>query len=172
MKTWQLMEEEPILIANMSHLQIKNCTFTNNGEDKVYGVGGAIASLQNSLLDVSFTIFDHNKARTGAAIHQDTSKSKLNQCLFFSNSETAISGLINSELTIINSIFQNNLAKHIGGAVNVDQSVLNVSKTTFKNNSHISASKRLNVYQSLFNETLNGVGGGAICLMESCWIHF
>ena len=98
-----------ISIQNFSFLQIRNCTFKNNTVDRAFGSGGVISCL-NSSLDISYSIFDHNKALLGGAIHQETSKTKLNQCSFFGNSETAITGFFGSEISIMNSIFQNNLA--------------------------------------------------------------
>ena len=148
-----------ISIQNFSFLQIRNCTFKNNTVDRTFGAGGAISCL-NSSLDISYSIFDYNKALLGGAIHQETSKTKLNQCSFFGNSETAITGFFGSEMSIMNSIFQNNLAKHAGGAVSMaEKCVLNVSNTTFKNNVQRSAS----IYIMTYEEG----GGGAIFLSKS-----
>ena len=126
----------------MSILQIKNCTFKNNSVD---GVGGVILSLNNSI-DISYSIFEGNKAGLGGAIHQETSKMKLNQCLFFGNSDTAVSSSDNSKISIMNSILKNNTAEHQGGAVAMTaRSVLNVSNTTFGNNIQISAQGSINL---------------------------
>ena len=97
-----------IFIENMSFLQIKNCNFKSNWVHGDLGVGGAILSL-NSSIDVSYSIFDSNKAYQGGAIYQqNNSTMKLNQCFFIENSETAVAGLSNSAVYILNSIFQNN----------------------------------------------------------------
>ena len=127
-----------IFITNMSFLQIKNCIFKKNQVLDIFGGGGAIVSLNNSVLDLSYSIFDHNKAGIGGAICQITSEMILNQCTFLGNSESAIAGLGNSKIFIINSIFQNNSAKCQGGAMVVEKSTLNVSNTTFENNAQIS----------------------------------
>ena len=156
-----------IFIENMSFLQIKNCTFKNNSVDKTHGHGGAILSLNNSFLDLSYSIFNHNEAAQGGAIYQETSKMVLNECSFFGNAETAIVGLFNSEISIMSSIFQNNLAKHSGGAVGIENSVLNVSQTTFENNTQICTSI-VNVYQPVCLRT--DLGGGAIYLYKSTGI--
>ena len=167
-----------IFIENMSFLQTMNCTFKNNSVDRTFGNGGAILSLNYSILDLSYSIFDHNKAHAGSAIQQQfNSKMKLNQCPFFKNSETAIVGLYSSQVCIINSIFENNLAKLTGGAVIMgEKSVLIVSNTTFENNVQISAST-LNLYQTLYDDMNKGKIGGAIYLSESVanisesWFH-
>ena len=156
-----------IYIDYMSFLLIKNCTFKNNSVDRASGIGGAILSTNNSSLDICCSVFDGNKAYQGGAIDQETSTTKLNQCSFFGNYESAIAGAFNSEVYILNSIFQNNLVKHQGGAVAVAyKSVLNVSNTTFENNTQISTGT-LNVYQTIYAKTNRGEGGGAILLFES-----
>ena len=102
----------------MSSLQIKKCTFKNNSVDRVIGFGGAILSGNDSLLDISYSIFDHNKVGVGGAIYQLIGTVKLNHC----------------------SVFRN-YAKHTGGAVVMNQqSVLGAVNTTFISNTQISAS--------------------------------
>ena len=158
-----------ILIEHLSFLHIKNCTFKNNSVDRAMGIGGAIVSQKTSLLDFSFSKFEYNKAYLGGALYQqNSSKTKLNQCLFFGNSETAVVGLYKCKISIMNSIFQNNLAKDNGGAVAVaERSFLNVSNTTFESNAQISAST-LNVYQYPYTEISKEEGeGGAIVLSKS-----
>ena len=147
-----------IFIVNMSFLQIKNCIFKNNSVD---GVGGAILSINYSLIDLSYSIFDHNKALLGGAIHQETgSKTKLNQCSFYGNLETAVSGLYGSKISIMNSAFQNNLSKNKGGAVAMIRSALYVFNTTFENNKQISP-------PTYVNPPVNIDGGGVINLYKS-----
>ena len=107
-----------ILIWIMSSLQIKNCTFKNNIVNRVIGFGGVILSANDTLLDISYSIFDHNNAGLGGAIYQQTGKVKLNHCSFFGN-----------------------YAKDAGGAVAVTvKSALFVLNTNFKNNAQISTS--------------------------------
>ena len=160
------MEEEQY-IANMSFLQIKNCTFKNNQVDRRLGEGGAIMSTFNNSLDLSHSIFDGNMAHLGGAIHQKTGKMKISQCSFFGNSMTAVTGL-RSNISVMNSIFKDNLGKSKGGAVAVgDKSILNVSNTTFQNNEQLSG----NLYP------FHTEGGGAIYLSKSLgsisksWFH-
>ena len=121
-------------------------------------------SRNNSSLDISCSIFDHNEARQGGAIYQETSKTKLNQCLFMGNSGSAIVGIYNNNISIMNSIFQNNLSKHGGALAIRENSVLNVSHTTFENNTQISTSA-LNVHQPPNSRT--GESGGTILLSKS-----
>ena len=146
-----------IVIENISLLQINNCTFKNNSVDRAIGVGGAILSLNNSSLNISFSIFEYNKGSDGGAIYQERSKTKLNQCSFFGNTESAVTGVYGSNVYIMNSIFKKNFAKNIGGAVALARnSVLCVLNTTFKNNVHKSASI-----------SITTGGGGAIYLSNS-----
>ena len=152
-----------IFITDMSYLKIKNCTFKQNQLHSAIGSGAAIYSRNNSVLDLSYSIFNHNKAPHRGAICQQTGKTKLNQCSFFGNSEGAIAGWFSSEISIMNCIFQNNSAKEVGGAVAVaEKSVLIVLNTTFKNNVQISASPQ-NVHQTFIIPQ----GGGAIYLSKS-----
>ena len=161
-----------ILITNISFLQIKNCTFTKNQVHGALGFGGAIFSLNNSVLDLSHSIFDGNKAHQGGAICQQTSVTILNQCSFLGNSEAAMSGLDNSEISITNSIFQNNLANYQGGTLIIKGSILNVSNTSFEKNVQISAS-----HKAMFQPVITKEGGGAIYLSKSLgnisnsWLH-
>ena len=148
-----------ILVENISFLQINNCSFINNTVNRSYGAGGAILSMNNSLLDLYDSIFDHNNASQGGAIYQKTGKTKFNGCSFSRNSETAIVGM-GSDISITDSIFINNLGKTKGGAVGMENSVLNVSSTSFVNNEQIfgaSYSKPPALY----------TGGGAIYLSKS-----
>ena len=155
-----------ILIENMSFLQIKNCTFKNNSVDRVIGIGGAIFSLNNSLIDISCSVFDGNKGALGGGIQLKTSKAKLNQCSFFRNFGTAVAGLEYCEISIMNSIFQNNLAEYESGAITVrEKSLLNVSNTTFDNNSHNISTDMINMYQIPFST--RSIGGGAVYIETS-----
>ena len=62
-------------------LQIKNCTFKNSQVDRTIGVGGAIASIQNSSLDLSHSIFHSNRAHLAGAIDLEHSNTKISQWL-------------------------------------------------------------------------------------------
>ena len=152
-----------IFIEKMSYLRIKNCIFKQNQVHGAVGSGAAIFSLYNSVLDVSYSIFDHNKAPYRGALFQLTGKTIINQCLFFGNSESVIASWNSSEISIMNSIFQNNSANHLGGAVAVaEKSVLYISNTTFENNAQVSVSTK-NVHKPFILPQ----GGGAIYLFKS-----
>ena len=68
-----------LLISTNSHLITINSKFVNNS---VPGYGGAILSQGNNVVDVSYSIFDGNKAHIGGAIYQETSITKIDQCHF------------------------------------------------------------------------------------------
>ena len=134
------------------------CTFKSNHINGAFGFGGVILSVNNSLLNFSFSIFDQNNADAGGAIYQKNTETKLNQCSFFGNSNTAI-GFV-TEMSIINSIFQNNTGKSKGGGVAMEEkSVLNVTHTYFENNSQVTDK----YVQTNFNTEV----GGAIYLSKS-----
>ena len=153
-----------IYIQHMSFLKITNCTFKNNNADKIIGVGGAIFS-NNSVLDISYSIFDGNKAGGGGAIQQQIGKMKINRCSFFENFYTAVAGWSSNEMSIVNSIFEKNLAYHSGGAVSiVEKSVINISNTIFKNNIQISSF--ISSYPYYIHTDSIG-GGGAMFISQS-----
>ena len=151
---------------------------------------GQIISLYNSLIEVSYSVFDGNKADIGGAIYQETSMTKLSQCSFFGNSESALIGNTNTEVFIENSYFKNNVGQKYSGAVSLlDNSVLNVSNTTFKNNKQMSkfdfnptsdANATLgggaavllsqsvgNIYKSGFYNNYASLAGGTICIANN-----
>ena len=68
-----------LLWAN-SQLIATYSKFVNNSKS---GSGAAIWFQDNSFLDVSFSLFDGNKADNGGAIYQKNSKTKINHCSFF-----------------------------------------------------------------------------------------
>ena len=173
-----------ILIWIMSFLQIKNCTFINNSVDRTSGVGGGIMSLNSSLVDISHSLFDHNKAHQGGAIYQETGKMKLNQCSFFRNyakhTGGAVAMSLKSILCVLNTTFISNLqiststlnTSQGGGAIHLSNSVGNISKSTFQNNVAVvtggairSENCSLNIEYSTFqndrvSDQVKGRGGG------------
>ena len=60
-----------------SVVQIKNCTFRNNCVNGTGSSGGAIFSANNSLLDISYSLFDDNRAYFGGAIYQENGETKI-----------------------------------------------------------------------------------------------
>ena len=147
-----------IFIERNSSLQINNCTFRNNRVDREFGHGGAILSF-NSLIDISCSVFDRNKAYLGGAIHQENSKVKLNQCLFLGNSDTAVTVFGHNE----DSYFENNTGQGFGAICGWYHNVLSVSNTTFKHNKQNS---KFN-YRGPYGTTSRAVGGAAISLYQS-----
>ena len=182
-----------IFIWMMSSLQIKKCTFKNNSADRVIGVGGVIFSANDSLLDISYSIFDHNKAGVGGAIYQQIGKVKLNHCSFFGNFAKHTGGAVvmneKSVLWVVNTTFINNtqISASIlntsdgGGAIFLFESVGNISKSTFENNFAVvtggairSVYCSMNIEDSTFQN--NSVSdkvqgeGGAMFLYGNCTV--
>ena len=89
--------------------------------------------------------------------------------MFFGNSDSALIGIKN-QISIEDSYFQNNMGQHFGAAVSMlNRSVLNVSNTTFKNNSQYSTINlnRLQFLYKIFYTNATVGGGAAILLSES-----
>ena len=175
--TFAMNRGSVIQLSTNSNLTIIDSKFVNN---TVPGDGGAILSLNNSLIDVSYSLFDGNKADHGGAIYQNSGEMKLNQCLFLRNSESALMGVA-SETCIENSHFEDNVGQHHGGALNMEKSILNVSNTTFKNNKNknnanhdLNGGAAILLYQSVGNISKSGFYnnyasriGGSMCLFDS-----
>ena len=151
-----------IFVEKEFFVQITNCTFKNN-EAKYGSVlagngqhfngtsneknstnnntaavnGGAIFTTDKSTLDISSSVFDHNKARAGGAIYcQVFSKATLNNCTFVDNSKTALTTFNHTNVTIEKCWFQNNSSPYNGGAIYfLNACVSNISNTTFIQNS-------------------------------------
>ena len=155
------------IYVNESFVYLNNTCLQNNSAG---GYGGVILSMGKSLIDVSYSVFDGNKAAVGGAIYQQTSTMKLNHCSFSGNSDSAIVGFVNNEVSIENSHFENNVGQHYGGTVSMlNHSVLSVSNTTFKNNKRISSTDFIvpqSLKQTSDTNTFTG-GGAAIWLSQS-----
>ena len=65
-----------ISLSTNGHLIIINSKFVNNSTPRA---GGAIFTEITVYIDVSYTIFNGNKADVGGAIYQETNATKLNQ---------------------------------------------------------------------------------------------
>ena len=156
-----------IFLSSNSHLITVSSKFVNNLTPEY---GGAILSTDNSFLDVSYSLFEGNKAIVGGAIFQNTSVTKLNQCLFLGNSDSALVGNANSEVSIKNCDFENNVGQRFSGAVSMlNHTVINVSNTTFKNN-RLNSTINLNgqqIYRQAVYKNTTVTAGAAIWLFQS-----
>ena len=119
-------------INNYGACTVDHCSLISNTAD-----GGAIGN--SGSLDVSNSIFENNTAigtyGSGSAIY-NTGKSTVNNCTFLNNE--AAGGTINnnwgSSMIVSNSTFENNHARHSGGAI-VNVGDLAVKDSIFTKNS-------------------------------------
>ena len=156
------------MFITKSVVQIKNCTFKSNWVNGTGSSGGAIFSANNSLLDISYSLSDDNRAYFGGAIYQENGETKLNQCSFWHNAESAFVGNLNSKVFVVDSHFEKNIGQRFGSAVTMMRySVLYVSHTTFKNNTQILIyDLNGNMYHDL-DQLKTNKGGGTIFLFQS-----
>ena len=159
--TFALNTGSALTLSANSYLIVISSNFLNNSSPRT---GGAILSTDNSLLDISYSLFDGNKANIGGgAIYQENSTTKLNQCSFLGNSDSAFVGIMNNWVSVKDSYFENNMGQLFGGALSITiHGILNVSRTTFKNNNQIDSKGLQSIYQTLTNST----GRGAAILLH------
>ena len=120
-----------ILIKNNSHLVTVGSSFFNNTELEH---GGAIFSV-NSTLDISHSVFYHNRAKEGGSLYVMFSTAYLNNCTFKNNSNAAII-IWNSTASAVKCTFESNSSPVLSGALLVHNfSFVNVSRTIFLKNS-------------------------------------
>ena len=114
----------------------QNSKFTNiKATASTIEYGGAIYS-HNSTLDISNSLFCHNKVNGSGTFVSELSKATVNNCTFFKNSNTAVVLIESTEASIMNCIFQSNSCPYYGGAILVNNSCeLSVLHSTFLNNS-------------------------------------
>ena len=172
-----------------------NCTFERNSAKSLphkRSAGGAISSLDWSNITVQQSLFKDNKATSigGAIAIQKTQGSFVN-CTFERNSAKslphkrsaggAISSLDWSNITVQQSLFKDNKATSIGGAIAMQKTQGSFVNCTFERNSAKSLLHKksaggaissldwsnITVQQSLFKENTATYGGGAILMKKT-----
>ena len=172
-----------------------NCTFERNSAkglpDKI-SVGGAISSHDRSNITVQQSLFKENTATyEGGAIHIQKVIGSFVNCTFERNSAKglpdkisvggAISSRNRSNITVQQSLFKENTATYIGGAIYIQKALGSFVNCTFERNSAkslpdkisfggaISSRNRSNitVQQSLFKENTATYSGGAIYIQNT-----
>ena len=172
-----------------------NCTFERNSAKSlphkmVYG--GAISSRDRSNITVQQSLFNENTATyVGGAIHMQKARGSFVNCTFERNSAKslphkmvyggAISSCDRSNITVQQSLFKENTATYVGGAINMQKTRGSFVNCTFERNSAkslphkmvyggaISSRDRSNitVQQSLFKENTATYSGGAINMQKT-----
>ena len=114
----------------------QNSKFTNvKATSSAIEYAGVIYS-HNSTLDISHSLFCHNKVNGSGTFVLELSKATVNNCTFFKNSNTAVVLIESTEASIMNCIFQSNSCPYYGGAILVNNSCeLIILHSTFLNNS-------------------------------------
>ena len=167
-----------------------NCTFERNSgkslpHKMVYG--GAIFSGDSSNITVQQSMFKQNKATyIGGAIHLQITRGSFVNCTFERNSEKsrphkmvyggAISSGDSSIITVQQSLFKENTATYLGGAIHMQKTRGSFVNCTLERNSaksllnkktaggaiYSSDTSNITVQQSLFRENTVTYSGGAI----------
>ena len=116
-------------IYNIGNLTLESITFTNNTAEYY---GGAIGNY--GVLNISGSTFTGNTAYEGGAINNYKGSIYISDTIFQSNTAD-LGGAIytNDNLTIVNTNFTNNTANRYGGAIE-NYGVLNISGSTFTGN--------------------------------------
>ena len=172
-----------------------NCTFEKNSlkglSDKI-SFGGAMSSRDRSNITVQETLFKENTATyIGGAIHMKKTRGSFVNCTFEKNSLKGLSDKISfggaiasqdrSNITVQESLFKENTATYIGGAIDMQKTRGSFVNCTFERNSAksllnkktgggaISSCDRSNitVQQSLFKENTATYSGGAIVMQKT-----
>ena len=128
-----IMNTESVISLHNSHLFIVGSSFFNNSAPET----GAAINSYNSTLHVSDSDFYHNKAMVGGgALSLILSAATVKSCTFFNNSNTALTLIANTIISIANSIFENNSSPWMGAAQYISNfSEVNISNTRFWKNS-------------------------------------
>ena len=172
-----------------------NCTFERNSAKSLphkKTAGGAIFSLDWSNITVQQSLFKENTATyNGGAILMQKTRGSFVNCTFERNSAKslpqkkpaggAISSLDWSNITVQQSLFKDNKATYIGGAIYIQQTRGSFVNCTFEGNSAKSLPHKktaggaissddwsnITVQQSLFKENTATYSGGAILMQNT-----
>ena len=172
-----------------------NCTFERNSakslSDKI-SLGGAISLHDRSNITVQESLFKENTATyCGGAIHIQKTRGSFVNCTFERNSAKSLSDKISfggaislhdrSNITVQESLFKENTATYIGGAIHIKKARGSFVNCTFERNSAKSLSDKISfggaissrdnsnitVQESLFKENTATYSGGAIDMQKT-----
>ena len=111
----------PLRLYDSPNISVVRCQFARNSRvyggftDSSYG-GGMYA--YNATVSVNSSTFDSNYDRSGSAIYAHTTTLTIDRSNFIDNSgSSSIAAVSRTNLTVINSLFDNNRGLH-GGAIN------------------------------------------------------
>ena len=170
---------------------LQTCTFHNSTINGQYGIGGALY-ISNSNMTVLQCLFKENTATySGGAIIMLKTRGSFVNCTFERNSAKglphkktaggAIFSTDRSNITVQQSLFKDNTATFIGGAIHIQKTRGSFVNCTFERNSAkglphkktaggaIFSTDRSNitVQQSLFKENTATFSGGAIDMLKT-----
>ena len=150
-------------------------TLTYRSKSNRQGLGGAILSWSNTILEISETSFTRNRAdQAGSIFTVVSSHLSVTNCMFYNNSASELGGAIgvaySSTLHITNSSFEYNAVSTGGGAIAGDSnSTLDILNTIFIGNKayqggaiQVEHETQLVVANCLFQNNFVGYSGGAV----------
>lgn len=124
-----------------------NCQFQNNSSGDY---GGAVLSINAGHITYLESEFSGNSSNAGGAISEKSSRSNLDKCIFKDNDSTTYGGALElsdlhtyeleTQVFIVNSLFYDNSAGTLGGAISGGFEQLTIDHSTFANNSADSSS--------------------------------
>ena len=148
MFTNHTLPEDSLIEIENTHLDLINCTVTNNMMGKI---GGIVQASTGCGITVSNCKFRQNTGRYGAVFYM----------------------LIKSFLFISDSQFYNNVA-FLGGCVYLLDSVLDITKSIFSNNTAhvyggaiVAERSNITLKYNHFRHQKSGVRGGILCMTNS-----
>ena len=150
-----------------SSISVHNSTFSNNSALFTPAIFSII-----SFLEVFTSRFENNYGFDATLNLANSTTAVLHDCTFIGNLPCAVYIMCNTNLSITNSIFQNNFGWCGGAITSVSNSILSIANITFLNNSAVALShdKKLQIYP-LLNRTLDkasrGGDGGALSTSNS-----
>ena len=170
---------------------LQTCTFYNNTINGEYGIGGALY-ISNSNIKVQQSLFKENTVTyMGGAIYMQKTRGSFVNCTFERNSakslphKKTVGGAIASDdwsnITVQQSLFKENTATYMGGAILMQKTRGSFVNCTFQRNSAKSLPHKktaggaissddwsnITVQQSLFKENTATYMGGAILMQKT-----
>ncbi|KZX11122.1 DUF11 domain-containing protein [Methanobrevibacter filiformis] len=176
-------------IDNWGAMTVINSAFTNNyatltatylGEQD--GAAGAIMHDGSGLIIINTTFTGNYAAHAGAIDNRNGGNTLITNCTFIGNHVTTHGGAINNHanilnVTVIDSVFINNTAGDRGGAMDIQNTPMNVTNCTFVNNSAVNSggaisctSQRTNITFAEFDGN-SAKTGGAIYVSGGSYLN-
>ena len=131
--TNHIVPEDSLIEIENAHLDLINCTVTNNTMGKV---GGIVQASTRCQVTVSKCLFEKNAGRFGAVFYLSIKSSLFINNSQFYNNVAFVGGcfyIVDSSLDITESIFSKNTAHVYGGAIVTERSNITMKYSHFDN---------------------------------------